>query len=225
MIAEKKIIALVPIKNHSERVPNKSFKDFCGMPLYHHILHTLEKTCSVDKVIINTDSDLIKTEANRIFKKVKVFDRPDYLLGDFTSVNKIIEYDISNSDGDIFIQTHVTNPLLKSSTIEGALGEFIDLDGECDSIFSVNKFQNRFYHHTGKAINHNPDELIRTQDLEPIYEENSNFYIFTKESFLYNNSRIGNSALMYEIPQIEAIDIDEPDDFYLAEIIQKARGK
>jgi len=219
MIHTRKVTALIPIKEHSERVANKNFRLFTGKPLYHHILETLEKTYAVDEVIINTDSLVVKNEAPQLFPKVRIHDRPKELVGDFVSVNKLIGYDLSETEGDIFIQTHATNPLLKSETIALALKKFVEVEGNYDSVFSVNAFQSRFYHKDGSAINHNPGELIRTQDLDPIFEENSNFYIFTKASFTKQDQRIGEKPYMYEMSRIESIDIDDAFSFHLAEML------
>ena len=140
-------------------------------------------------------------------------------------MNKIIEDDLDHSEGTVYLQTHSTNPLLKVSSINKALDRMLALKGEKDSVFSVTKIQTRFYDQEGKAINHNPKELIRTQDLPPIFEENSCFFIFTKESFAESNKqRIGVNPEMFEIDKIEAIDIDTMEDFILAEAIYKQRS-
>lgn len=219
MIHNRKVTALIPIKEHSERVTNKNFKDFSGKPLYHHILETLEQTYAIDEIIINTDSYVVTNEAPQLFRKVKIHQRPTDLCGDLVSVNKIIAFDIENSTSDIYIQTHATNPLLKSETIARALKQFVEKEDEFDSVFSVNQFQSRFYDKNVNAINHNPNELLRTQDLDPIYEENSNFYIFTKESFFSVNKRIGLKPLIYPMSRMESIDIDDQFSFHLAEIL------
>jgi len=139
-------------------------------------------------------------------------------------MNKIIENDLDNSDGEIYIQTHSTNPLLNVISIDRALNKMLEISTSNDSIFSVTKIQTRFYDINGKAINHNPQELVRTQDLHPIYEENSCFYIFTKNSFKQSGGkRIGLKPLMFEVDKIEAIDIDNIEDFIIAEAVHKSR--
>jgi len=214
-----KVIALLPMKGNSERVPNKNLKDFNGIPLFHHILNTLNGNLNIDQIIINTDSEKIANSASK-FSKVKIHNRPDDICGDFVSMNEIINYDIENSDGDIYIQTHSTNPLLKSETITKAISEFKKTNK--DSLFSVTKIQTRLYWEDGKPVNHNPEELIRTQDLPPLFEENSNIFIFTKESFKKaGNKRIGLNPKMFEIDRLEAMDIDEKEDFIIAEAIHK----
>ncbi|HRN41205.1 MAG TPA: acylneuraminate cytidylyltransferase family protein [Vicingus sp.] len=215
-----KIIALLPMKGHSERVPNKNMKLFNGIPLFHHVLTTLQNCNLIDEVIINTDSNIISESAKK-FSKVKIHNRPNEICGDFVSMNDIIAFDLNHSDGDIYLQTHSTNPLLKTTTIHQAIEKF-KTQREFDSLFSVTKLQTRLYWEDVRPINHNPNELIRTQDLPPVFEENSNFFIFTKSSFKNAaNKRIGKKPMMYEMDKLESVDIDEPHDFILAETIQQ----
>lgn len=220
-----KILALLPMKGNSERVPNKNLKDFCGKPLYHRVLETLIASKYINKVIINTDSEKIKNDAVDNFgDKIIIHDRPEEVQGDFVSMNKVIENDLSVSDGDIYLQTHSTNPLLTTTSIDKAIELMLDeeFQRQYDSIFSVTKIQTRLYDAAGTPFNHNPEELIRTQDLPPLYEENSNFFIFTKASFKNNgDKRIGKTPKLFEIDKLEAIDIDEPQDFLLAESLYK----
>ena len=214
------------MKGHSERVPLKNLRDFHGKPLYHTVLNTLLSSDKIDEVIVNTDCENITRDIEANFKsRVTIRIRPEEIRGDFVSMNKIIEDDLDHSEGTVYLQTHSTNPLLKVSSINKALDRMLALKGEKDSVFSVTKIQTRFYDQEGKAINHNPKELIRTQDLPPIFEENSCFFIFTKESFAESNKqRIGVNPEMFEIDKIEAIDIDTMEDFILAEAIYKQRS-
>jgi CMP-N-acetylneuraminic acid synthetase len=218
-----KIVALLPMKGNSERVPNKNLKDICGRPLYHRILNTLLNSKYIDEIVINTDGELIKEDLENNYKgKVTVHMRPDDIIGDFVSMNKIIEYDIDNIEADLYIQTHSTNPLLQSETIDGAIEKMLNKREEYDSIFSVTKVQTRLYDEKGKPFNHNPQELIRTQDLPPLFEENSSFFIFTRQSFKESGGkRIGVKAQMFEMDKVEAIDIDQIQDFIIAESLYK----
>ena len=222
MLKNKTITALLPMKGNSERVPRKNLKDFNGKPLFVHVLLTLIKSKYISKVIINTDSQQIADTAKSISDKVVIHQRPQEICGDFVSMNDIINYDIKKSGEEFFLQTHSTNPLLQTKTVNKAIEDFFNLSSNYDSIFSVTKLQTRLYWEDGKPINHNPNELLRTQDLPPVFEENSNFFIFSKESFKNsNNKRIGIKPKMFEVNKIEAIDIDEPEDFLIAEAIHK----
>lgn len=210
------------MKGHSERVPNKNIKLFNGIPLFHHVLNTLQNCSLIDEIIINTDSEEISKGAKQ-FSKVKIHERPIEICGDFVSMNDIIAYDLNHSDGTLYIQTHSTNPLLKTETIALAIQNFKN-QADYDSMFSVTKLQTRLYWKDVKPINHNPNELIRTQDLPPVFEENSNFFIFTKSSFKNaENKRIGKNPMMFEMDKLESVDIDEPQDFILAETIQQLK--
>ena len=219
MIYGRKVTAIVPIKEHSERLRGKNFRGFCGKPLYHHVLQTLENTYAVDEVVVDTDSPVVKTEAPQLFLKVKIIDRPEELRGDHVSTNKIFKYDLSVTESDIYLQTHVTNPLLKAKTIAEGLKMFSKNEEKCDSLFSVNRLQSRFYSSCAEPINHDPDNLVRTQDLSPIYEENSLLYVFTKRSFSKFQRRIGEKPIMFETPKVESIDIDDEFSFHLAEML------
>lgn len=194
-----------------------------GKPLFHWILESLNTLENVNEIIVDTDSNSIADSAKK-FSKVRVLMRPESLRGDFVPMNDLIRYQLQNSDNDFFLQTHSTNPLLKSETICKAIELFLNQDKH-DSLFSVTRFQSRFYWKDAKPINHDPKILLRTQDLPPIYEENSNFYIFSKKSFQQNNHRIGQKPILYELNKIEALDIDEELDFQLAEHLMGLRLK
>lgn len=216
-----KIKALLPMKENSERVPNKNMRSFNGFPLYHAVIKSLLASKYITHVVINTDSEIIKKDAKDNFKdKIIIIDRPIEIQGDYISMNNIIEYDLNHLEGEHFIQTHSTNPLLKAETIDAAIVIYFGNLKKFDSVFSVTKLQTRLYDKNAKPINHNPEELLRTQDLEPLYEENSNFYIFSKKSFQdAKHKRIGLKPIIFEVNKLEAVDIDEPEDFKLAELL------
>jgi len=221
------IKALVPMKGNSQRVPNKNMKIFDGKPLYHAIIKSLLGSKYIEDIVINTDSNAIIKDVKENFKnEVIIINRPVELQGDFVSMNDIIAYDLSKLKGEHFLQTHSTNPLLKTKTIDKAIEKYFENLDNFDSMFGVTKVQTRFYDKNAKAINHNPNELLRTQDLEIMYEENSNLYIFSKEAFKNaNKKRVGLKPQIFEINKLEAIDIDEIEDFILAELLYKNKDK
>ncbi|MFC1452310.1 cytidylyltransferase domain-containing protein [Verrucomicrobiota bacterium] len=219
MIHNRKVTALVPIKDHSERVVGKNFRDFSGKPLYQHIVLTLDRIYAVDEIVIDTDSYRVMKEGASLSPKVRVIERPQELRGDHVSTNRVFEYDLSQTDADLYVQTHATNPLLRSETVAQAIRCFIDSESDYDSLFSVNQYHSRFYLEDGTPVNHDPENLIRTQDLPPVFEENSCLYVFTKESFTKKGRRIGLKPLMYPTPTTESIDIDDEFTFRLAELL------
>lgn len=215
-----KVTALLPMKGNSERVKNKNMRDFAGKPLYHAVMNVLLLCRNIDKVVINTDSEIIKNDALKNFDRVQIIDRPVEIQGDFVAMNDIIAYDLSKLEGEHFLQTHSTNPLVKPETIDRAIDEYFANLDKYDSVFSVTRLQTRLYWADGKPVNHNPAELLRTQDLPPVYEENSNFFVFSKSAFAAaGNKRIGLKPAMSEMNKLEAVDIDEPEDFELAELL------
>lgn len=216
-----KVKALLPMKGNSERVKNKNMRDFNGEPLYHAIMKSLLASKYINEIVVNTDSKIIAEDAKDNFgDRVIIIDRPKEIQGDFVSMNDIIAYDLTKLDGDHFLQTHSTNPLLRTETIDKAIETYFENLDRYDSLFGVTKVQTRFYDKNAKPINHNPKELLRTQDLEPMYEENSNFYIFSTDSFKNaGNKRIGINPQIFQVNKLEAVDIDEPEDFKLAELL------
>ncbi len=212
------IKALVPMKAHSERVPNKNIRMLAGKPAFHWIMEALSHSRYIDEIIINTDSDEIAENAQSSFKKVTILKRPDFLLGDMVSIQPLIEYDMSQTAGDYFLQTHSTNPMVSTETINRAIEAFFN-QKEHDALFSVTSVKTRFYWPDGRGINHDPKHLIRTQDLEPVFEENSCFYIFSRKTNEKVKNRLGANPMMFPIDRLEAADIDDIEDFYWAEFL------
>ena len=219
-----KLTALLPMKKNSERVPNKNMRLFAGSPLYHTIMRNLLKSKYVEEVAINTDSNDIAADACEHFKRVRIIKRPLEIQGDTVSMNRIIRHDLNHLEGEHFLQTHSTSPLVHVETIDKAIKAYFNGLDRYDSLFSVTRWQTRLYWKDGKPVNHDPGILLRTQDLPPIFEENSNFYIFSKTSFQnVGEKRIGLRPQMFEVDKFESVDIDDPQDFHLAEILYAKR--
>jgi CMP-N-acetylneuraminic acid synthetase len=231
-IGSSRVVALLPMKANSERIRGKNFRDFDGKPLFRWILDTLLSVDEIDSVIINTDARTNLADNGLVDSpRVVIRDRKPEICGDFVSMNKVLADDVANVDADIYLMTHTTNPLMGAETISGALEAFREARsrGEADSLFTVDKVQTRFYRADCSPVNHDPNNLIRTQDLEPWFEENSNLYIFTHDSFAKTNARIGEKPMMYQGPRFESIDIDDQDDWDLAVVaaryLQEQQGK
>ncbi len=220
---KKKVVALLPMKANSERVKGKNFRNLAGKPLFQWILNSLLEVKDIDLVVINTDAKHILLENGlKESERVLIRERKEELCGDFVSMNLILADDINNVPADLYIMTHTTNPLISSETISDGLEKF-NSSNEHDSLFTVNKVQTRFYRQDGSAVNHDPDNLIRTQDLEPWYEENSCLYYFTSESFSKTNARIGKMPQMMVTPPLESLDIDEPHDWEMVAALAESR--
>jgi len=222
MIDGKKITALLPMKANSVRVKGKNFRNFCEKPLFRWILDTLLSLEEIDQVVINTDARTILAENGLIeTEKIIIRDRNSDICGDHISMNLVLEDDVMNIPSDVYLMTHTTNPLLSNKTIGEALRSFLEAQRRgFDSLFSVDKVQTRFYREDCSPVNHDPQNLIPTQELEPWYEENSNFYFFTRESFILTGARIGKKPKIFVTPKLESVDIDNPDDWDFAEAVQ-----
>lgn len=212
--------AFIPLKGHSARVPGKNLRPFGGRPLFHVIVGTLQRATFVDRIFIDTDSDEIARSASSLEGVTVLRRRPD-LEGDEVSVNLLIKSFLERTDAENVIQTHATNPLLRPSTIDSAIVEFFR-DERATSLFAVTRYQARFFTRNRAAVNHDPTELLPTQQLDPLYMENSNFYIFSRGGFLEHDRRITEATSWYEVDAMEAVDIDEERDFALAEALYDA---
>ena len=208
------------MKAHSARVKSKNFRDIGGKPLFRWILDLLCESYVIDQVVINTDArDILEELGAGSSEKVLIRDRKPEICGDFVSMNLVLADDVDNVPSDYYFMTHTTNPLLKSETLSAMIEKFhrTHENNEADSLFTVTRHQTRFYSPDGAAINHDPNELIRTQDLPPYLEENSVGYLFTADSFKNTGARIGERPVMFETPALESVDIDEPADWFMAE--------
>jgi CMP-N-acetylneuraminic acid synthetase len=214
------VVAFVPMRHISERVPGKNYRPFNGVPLFHRIVSTLLAVERVTKVVIDTDSPTVKEQTVDAFPSVEVIDRPEHLLGGHTPMTDVLRHDAEQVPSEWYLQTHTTNPLLRPETIDAALDR-IEGDGDDhDSLFSVTRWQTRLYTADGTPINHDPNVLLRTQDLPPVFEENSNLYLFTAEQIAAGR-RIGTRPILFEIDPLEAVDIDVEADFVLAEALDR----
>jgi len=220
-----KIIALVPMRHDSQRVKGKNYRQLAGKPLYHHIISTLLNCPEISEVVVDTDSQPIMDGIKLDFPQVRIFIRPDHLRAGEIPMNEVLLHDISQVEADFYLQTHSTNPLLTPATISHAIQIMIENYPGYDSLFSVTRWQTRLWDELGRAINHNPAILLRTQDLPPVYEENSCLYIFTRQTLQNELNRIGERPFLFEIDASEAWDIDEEIDFLMADLLMSHRSE
>jgi len=220
-----KITALIPMRHHSQRVPGKNYRPLAGKPLYQYIVETLLSVPEINTILVDTDSPPVMEGLRANFPQVQIIERPEHLRADAIPMNEILNYDTAQVEADFFLQTHSTNPLLTPGTLSRGIQSFLSQHPIYDSMFSVTRLQTRLWDGLTRAINHNPAILLQTQDLPPIYEENSCFYLFTRANLINRRNRLGERPLMFEIPRYEAVDIDEEFDFQLAQIMILERLK
>lgn len=215
-------VAIVPMRHNSERVPGKNYRLLAGHPLYHYVVRTLVAVPEIDLIIIDTDSDFIIEDCAKHFPEVQVLLRPEHLRDGNIAMNDVLLNTLDQIEADVVMQTHSTNPFLKSGTVSAALKLFARPDREYDSIFSVTRLQARLWDAATRPVNHDPSVLLRTQDLPPLYIENSCFFIFTPELLREQGTRIGAHPYMVEMAPLEAVDIDNEEDFSLAAAIAES---
>jgi CMP-N-acetylneuraminic acid synthetase len=212
------IVALVPMRHDSVRVPGKNYRPMAGKPLFRHIVDSLLACPLLTKVVIDTDSPTIVDQC-RGLDRVKILTRPDHLRADTVPMNEVLLHDTAEVRADYYLQTHSTNPLLKPQTLTRAIETFLDNRLVYDSLFSVTRLQTRLWDPLARAVNHNPAILLRTQDLPPLYLENSCIYLFTRQTLVERRNRIGERPMMFEIDVIEGWDIDDEAGFIVAEAL------
>jgi CMP-N-acetylneuraminic acid synthetase len=219
------LAALVPMRHHSQRVPGKNYRLLAGKPLYQHIVETLLAVPEISTVVVDTDSEPVMDGLRRDFPQVVILPRPEHLRADTIPMNEILLYDTAQVPAEFYLQTHSTNPLLRADTVSRAIQTFLADYPKHDSLFSVTRLQTRLYDQHGRAINHDPNVLLQTQDLPPVYEENSCIYIFNRANLERRRNRLGDRPLLFEIDADEAWDIDEELDFAITDFLMQQRRK
>lgn len=205
-----KVVALVPIKLNSQRLPHKNILPILGKPMCYHMVDSLVQAKNIDEVYVYC-SDPKVTEY--IPEGAKFLQRDKKLDQDLVKGFEIYRSFIDTVDADVYVLAHTTSPFTKTETIENALSHI--LSGECDSAFSAERIQT-FAWYQGKTINYDLNDVPRTQDMEPIWVETSAFYMFKKEIFTEHNRRIGFHPYIQEVSGIEAADIDTKQDYDFA---------
>jgi CMP-N-acetylneuraminic acid synthetase len=207
-----KIVCLVPIKLNSQRLQNKMMLPLGEKKLCQHIFDTLlevKKEIDLDIYCYCSDENIKKY----LPENVKFLKRDKNLDKDETKGIEIYKSFINQINGDIYMLCHATSPFIKSKSILKGLEKI--LDNNHDSALSVSKIQT-FCWYKNKTLNYELTNVVRTQEIEPVFYETSAFYIFKKEILDVHNRRIGFNPFLVETDRIESIDIDEKEDYNLA---------
>ena len=214
----KKIVAIVPMKLNNQRLPQKNTKAFTnGKPLCYYILSTLLKIEKINEVYVYCSNEEIK---KYIPSSVKYLKRSENLDQNTTKMNEVLKAFAKDVPAAIYVMTHTTAPFISKESSEKGLNAV--LNGEYDSSFAAKKLQD-FLWKDGKPFNYELNSIPRTQDLEPLYEETSGFYIYNSSVITCLNRRIGKNIV--EVNEIEAVDIDEKEDFQIADAIYNSLYK
>ena len=205
-----KVVALVPIKMNSERLKNKNILPLGGHPLAWHIFTTLSNVPEISEIYAFCSDAKIR---NYVPENILFLQRSTELDGSLVRAENLYEAFIQKVDADIYVVAHTTAPFIRAKTIEHALKKV--LNEGYDSAFAVQKKQT-FAWFEGRPLNYTLKSIPRTQDMEPVFIETSGFFIFNKEVFTQLHQRIGQRPFMQEVDDIEAVDIDEPEDYLFA---------
>jgi CMP-N-acetylneuraminic acid synthetase len=209
-----KVVAFVPIKMNNERLPGKNVKSFSnGKPLIQYILETLENVEGIDEKYVFCSNPEVQ---NYMSGSAKYLTRSESLDQSTTKINEVIQSFVNTVDADLYVLAHATAPFITSESIQKGIDAV--KSGEFDSALAVEKLQD-FLWKDGKPFNYSLDAIPRTQDLEPLFEETSGFYAFKKELARDENRRVGHQPKLVEVSKIEAMDIDNPIDFKIADAV------
>jgi len=202
------------MKLNNSRLPQKNIKSFNnGKPLCYYILSTLLTLSNIDEVYVYCSNSIIQ---DYIPKNVKFLKRSKLLDQDNTKMNEVLQSFAKKVSADVYLMAHTTSPFITRESIEKGLSAV--LSDKYDSAFAAKKIQD-FLWKNGKPFNYDLNDIPRTQDMLPLFKETSGFYIY--KSFVINelNRRIGYKPYIVEVGEIESIDIDEPEDFMIADAI------
>ena len=212
-MTSERVVAIVPAKGRSTRVPGKNLRLMAGKPMVGHILDTLQRCTLVDEVYLDSDSP-VSLDLGRSMG-VPVIERPPQLASDATNGNHLLLFHASRVEADIYLQTFATNPLLRAATIDRAIERLLDSPAH-DSLFGVVREHAFFWNDRG-PVNYDPATLPRTQDLPPFYRETTGLYLIRRPALLSRRARIGARPVLFEVDPIEATDVDYEHDFRRAE--------
>ncbi|MEP9390786.1 acylneuraminate cytidylyltransferase family protein [Gordonia sp. VNK1] len=215
------VTAIVPIKERSERVPGKNFRDLGGVPLYRHILTTLEQCALVTSILVDTDSRDLSESLSREHPNVSVRMRRPELGSSSASMDEVLREAVPCVDSEFVIQLHVTNPLLRSETIDRALELYIS-EERFGTLISADLILGRLWTEDSKPVNHDPCVMERTQDMRPVFKENSCFFVFRRDEMVKTGVRCISPVSFFSVSGIESVDIDTEEDFQLASVLYSA---
>ena len=214
---KKKIVAVMPIKMNNERLPGKNTKMLGNKPLIQYQLDQLLQVKEIDSVNVFCSSETVTPYLPAGVNFVK---RPAELDLPTANFSQIFDLFAQEYDADIYVFDHATAPFVTIDTIKECLEAV--LSGLYDSAFCATKIQD-FLWKDGKPLNFDATNVPRSQDLTPIYRETSGVYVFTREVWQTLHRRIGNNPFVKEVSFKEAVDINNLEDFRLAEALLDAK--
>jgi N-acylneuraminate cytidylyltransferase len=218
-----KNIAFVPARKGSKGIYKKNIKKFCGQPLIYWVLNSLQKSSLIDIIVVATDGqEIVEVVNNFGFNKTIIYNRSEQSARDESPTeNVIIEYlkNASHNPKDTFILVQATSPFTTEKDINSGLQKYCI--GKFDSLLSCAKFYRFLWNSQGKPLNYNYRFRPRRQEIDGIFIENGAFYINCVENILKYKNRLSGNIGLYEMPEYTSLEIDEPDDWEIAQLIMK----
>lgn len=210
-----RVVAFVPLKMNNQRLPGKNTKKFnSGKSLYEYILKSLSNVNLIDEVYVFCSDEVFEKQ---LPSNVKYIKRSVSLDTDETKINEVMASFAQEVVADFYVLAHATAPFISSESISNAVKKVVKENH--DSAFTVVKLQ-EFLWKNNHAVNYDPSEIPRTQDLEPYYVETTGLYVYSRNLIINENRRVGKNPALIEVSKIEAIDINEPVDFLIADAIE-----
>ena len=214
------VIAMVPVRAGSKRVPNKNIRDFADTNLLELKLKVLKKVEGISDIVVSTDCPISADIAQK--NEAKVQWRNKYYAGSNVTNDKHWFHIANTTPGDIVFFAQVCNPLLKVSSMQNALNSFLT-SNECDSLNSVSS-EKKFLWQNGKPLNYDINVTPKSQDLPNIVSLNFGVTIIRRQSMLKRKNVVGYKPTFFELDKIESLDIDELIDFKIAEVMYRELG-
>ncbi|MDG1934074.1 MAG: acylneuraminate cytidylyltransferase [Flavobacteriales bacterium] len=212
-----KKIAFIPVRGGSKSIPKKNIKIFCGKPLIYWNLIELENCDQVDEIVVASDSeDIISVVEEFKFSKVVVYRRSNENAQDHsTSESIMLEYiNFAKLDlSDVFMLVQATSPFTKSNDFSNGL----KMMNSYDTVFSCAKIKRFIWDKDSNPLNYDFKNRPRRQDFDGTFMENGAFCISLVSDIIKYNNRISGNIGICEMPEYTFVEIDEPEDWIIAE--------
>lgn len=212
-------IAFIPVRGGSKSIPLKNIKILAGHPLVYWTATAANNAKCIDKVVIATDNNEIKTTVEKFnLPKVEIYERKAENAQDSSTTESVmLEYIDAASlhNEDYFFLIQATSPLLKSKHIDEMFTKLIT--DNADSALTCVRNKRFYWSENGQPLNYDYKNRPRRQDFQGTMMENGACYINSVKNILEYKNRLSGKISIYEMPEYTSVEIDEPDDFLLIE--------
>ncbi len=215
-MSRQKLTAIVPVRQSSQRIKNKNFKNFAGKNLLRVKLETLKKIDFIDSIVVNSDSEQALSIAKEF--EVEQFRRDDYFASSQCNNSELFQNLAENTDSDFIMYSPCTAPLILEETYYDFINRFRNGLYRSDSLTTVSLVRSHLWL-DGDPINYDPNNAPNTQDLPNILRLNYGLSIISREDMIKHRNVIGSKPSFHELNEFEAVTVDNPIDFEIAEFL------